>query len=187
MDKKGIKIFNPLTYSPVYLLPVPAEWQVERFALPPDFAKTIPYKGVEELRFFPGWGDPKSEDHWSYLFQWALDGKPDIDAQAIQSNLTILYSGLLGRNVEQRKIPKEKLFPVEVSIQNVKTAPGDIKTFTGTVHMLNYITQTPMVLYVRIHEKDCPDKLHTNILIEVSPKSADHPNWQKLDLSLIHI
>jgi hypothetical protein len=179
--KKKLKIFNPLTYSPVYLLPVPAGWQVERFALPPDFAKKIIYTGVEELRFFPGWGDPKSEDHWSYLFLWSLDGKPDIDAQTIQSNLTILYSGLLDRNVEPRKIPKEKLFPVEVHIQNTKTSAGDLKTFTGTVHMLNYINQTPMILNLRIHFKDCPDKPHSIILFEVSPKSADHPNWQKLD------
>ena len=98
-----------------------------------------------------------------------------------RDNLTILYSGLLGRNVEPRKIPKEKLFPVEVNIQNVKTAAGDLKTFTGTVHMLNYITQTPMILNVRIHEKDCPDKTHTILIFEISPKSADHPNWQKLD------
>ena len=179
--KNKLKIFNPQTYSPLYLLPVPAKWDVERFALPPDFAKKIAYKGVEELRFFPGWGDPKSEDHWSYLFLWSLDGRPDVDAQAIQSNLTILYSGLLGRNVEPRKIPKEKLFPVEVNIQNVKTAAGDLKTFTGTVHMLNYINQTPMTLNVRIHVKDCPDKIHSILLFEISPKSADHPNWQKLD------
>jgi len=179
--KKELKIFNPLTYSPVYLLPVPAGWQVERFALPPDFAKKIAYKGVEELRFFPGWGDPKSEEHWSYSFLWSLDGRPDMDAQTIKNNLTILYSGLLGRNVEPRKIPKEKLFPVEVNIQAVKTAAGDLKTFAGTVHMLNYIKQEPMILNLKIHFKDCPDKEHSILVFEVSPKSADHPNWQKLD------
>lgn len=180
-EKEKLKIFNPQTYSPVYFLPVPKGWDVEKFALPPDFAKQISFKGVEELRFFPGWGDPKSEEHWSYAFLWSLDGKPDIDATVVQNNLKTLFSGLLGRNVEPRKIPKEKLFPVEVNIQNIKASPGDAKTFTGTVHMLNYITQTPMILNLRIHYKDCPDKTHTIILFEVSPKSPDHPNWKMLD------
>ncbi len=179
--KKKLKIFNPQTYSPIYLLPVPAKWDIERFALPPGFAKKIPFKGVEELRFFPGWGDPNSEEHWSYLFLWSLDGGPDVDAQVLQTNLTFLYSGLLDRNVEPRKIPKEKLFPVEVKIQNAKTSAGDLKTFAGTVHMLNYIKQEPMILNVKIHVKDCPDKTHSIILFEISPKSSDHPNWQKLD------
>jgi hypothetical protein len=179
--KRELKIFNPATYSPVYLLPIPAGWQTESFSLPPDFAKQISFKGVEDLRFFPGWGDPNSEEHWSYAFLWSLDGKPDIEAHLLQDNLKILYTGLIGRNIVPRKIPKEKLFPVEVNIQSVKTSAGDLKTFAGTVHMLNYINQTPMILNIKIHMKDCPDKTHSILLFEVSPKPADHPNWQKLD------
>jgi hypothetical protein len=29
---------------------------LEHFALPPDFANQMTYKGVEDLRFTPGWG-----------------------------------------------------------------------------------------------------------------------------------
>ena len=179
--KKELKIFNPATYTPAYLLPVPAGWMTEQFALPPDFAKQLSFKGVEDLRFFPGWGDPASEEHWSYVFLWSLEGKPDIDAHVLQDNLKTLYTGLVGRNIVPRKIPKEKLFPVEVNILNVKTAAGDIKTFAGTVHMLDYINQTPMTLNVKIHVKDCPDKTRAILLFEVSPKSPDHTNWQKLN------
>jgi hypothetical protein len=179
--KQKLKIFNPQTYSPKYLLPVPKGWQTEQFALPPDFAKQITMKGVEDLRFSPGWGDPNSEEHWSYAFLWSLDGKVDMNASVLRDNLTILYTGLVGRNIVPRKIPKEKLFPVEVNIQIVKTAAGDIKTFAGTVHMLDYINQMPMTLNLRIHVKDCPDKTHSILLFEVSPKSPDHANWLKLD------
>ncbi len=179
--KKKLKIFNPQTYSPGYLLPIPKGWQTEVFTLPPDFAKQLPFKGVEDLRFFPGWGDPGSEEHWSYAFLWSLDGKQEIDAHFLENNLTTLYTGLIGRNILPRKIPKEKLFPVEANIQNAKTSAGDLKTFAGTVHMLDYINQTPMILNLRIHLKDCPDKVHTILLFEVSPKSAGHPNWQQLD------
>jgi hypothetical protein len=179
--KKSLKIFNPQTYSPVYLLPVPKGWQVEQFALPPDFAKPIALKGVEELRFYPGWGDPKSVEHWSYAFLWSLDGNVDVDTKVLQDNLHILYSGLVGRNYVSRKIPKEKQVPVEISIRNAKTEAGDSKTFSGTIHMLNYIVQEPILLNLRIHLKDCPDKTRRFIIFEVSPKPAGHAMWVQLD------
>jgi hypothetical protein len=179
--KLKLKIFNPQTYSPVYNLPVPAGWSREVFELPPDFAKQIKFKGVEELRFFPGWGDEKTEDYWSYAFLWWLEGNRDIDATILQDNLKILYSGLIERNIVQRKISKEKLFPVEVKIHNIKTAAGDLKTFEGTVHMLDYLQQVPMILNLRIHIRDCTERTHSSIFLEISPKSFDHPNWQQLD------
>jgi hypothetical protein len=179
--KLKLKIFNPQTYKPVYKLPIPERWSTEQFSLPPDFAKDITFKGVEDLRFFPGWGNPTSEEHWSYAYLWWLDGRVDINAISLQDNLKTLYTGLVARNIVPRKIPREKLFPVEVKIQNIKTAPGDLKTFEGTIHMLDYITQIPMTLNVRIHFKDCADKNHSTLLFEVSPKPFDHSNWQKLE------
>ncbi len=110
--KQFLKIFNPQTYSPVYQLPVPEGWSTERFALPPDFAKQVNASGVEDLRFFPGWGDPKSEEHWSYAYLWWLEVKKDIDASFLQGNLKTLYTGLLNRNIKPRKIPTEKIYPV---------------------------------------------------------------------------
>lgn len=179
--KQVFKIFNPQTYSPVYQLAIEDGWGIERFSLPPDFAKQMQVTGVEDLRFSPGWGDPKSEDHWSYAYLWWLDGNKDIDPSFLQDNLKILYTGLLNRNIKPRKIPAEKLYPVTVAIKNVKTAAGDIKTFEGTVNMLNYLIQEPMVLNIIIHQKFCPDKTHSLVLFEVSPKPFTHPNWVKLN------
>jgi hypothetical protein len=179
--KQILKIFNPQTYSPVYQLAIPEGWSPERFSLPPDFAKQLAVTGVEDLRFFPGWGDPNNEEHWSYAYLWWLDGKRDINASFLQNNLTILYTGLLNRNIKPRKIPMEKIYPVAVQIKNVAKASGDIKTFKGTVNMLNYINQTPMILNIIIHEKYCADKTHGYLFFEVSPKPFTHPNWVKLN------
>ncbi len=179
--KQSLKIFNPLTYSPVYQLTIPEGWSTERFALPPDFAKQLSVTGVEDLRFFPGWGDSNSEEHWSYAYLWWLEGNKDIDASFLQDNLKILYTGLLNRNIKPRKIPMEKLYPVVAKMKNIITAPGDIKTFEGTVNMLDYINQMPMILNVMVHEKYCADKTHGFLLFEVSPKPFTHPNWVKLN------
>jgi len=179
--KQILKIFNPQTYSPVYQLAVPEGWSVERFSLPPDFAKQLSVTGVEDLRFFPSWGDPKNEEHWSYAYLWWLDGKRDIDVSFLQKNLTILYTGLLSRNIKPRNIPKEKIHPVVVNMKSINTASGDTKTFEGTVSMLNYINQEPMILNIVVHEKNCADKNHQFIFFEVSPKPFNHPNWEKLN------
>jgi hypothetical protein len=179
--KQKLKIFNPQTFVPPYQLPVPDGWSVERFSLPPDFARQITYKGLEDIRFSPGFTDQKNENYWSYAYLWWLDGNPEISAAAIQNNLASYYSGLIERNISIRKIPTDKLFPTVVSIHPVKTDTEDSETFAGTIHMLDYLTQTPMILNAVIHKKNCSDKNHGFLFFEISPKEQTHPVWQKMN------
>ena len=95
--------------------------------------------------------------------------------------MRILYTGLLSRNIKPRKIPIEKIYPVDVKMKKVNTASGDIKTFEGTVNMLDYINQESMILNIVVHEKYCADKTHGFLLFEVSPKPFTHLNWVKLN------
>ena len=78
--KKKLNIFDANFYEPIYKLPFPDGWNVERFSIPIDFAPGIAYKGVEDIRFAPGWGDKKSEEYWSYCFLWWLNPDAKIDA-----------------------------------------------------------------------------------------------------------
>src|SRR4030095_5077344 len=73
----------------------PDNWQEEHIQFPISFAPQIPYSGVEELRFAPGWAVSTSDEYWSYTFLWWLEGKPSIDKDSLQKNLTFYYSGLL--------------------------------------------------------------------------------------------
>jgi hypothetical protein len=136
---------------------------------------------VEELRFAPGWGEPNSEEHWSYSFLWWLDGKPEIDAKILQANLTDYFSGLVGRNITNRKIPADKVVPTNAKIDKVKTSANDLETYTGTISMLDYHTQTPMILNCVIHVKDMKMPNHTAIYFELSPKPLSHSIWKKLN------
>jgi hypothetical protein len=179
--KQKMNIFSPDTYIPTYLLPVPDGWSVERFSLPPDFAKDIPYRGIEDVRFAPGWGDVKTGDYWSYAFLWRTEGNSDISASILAKALKSYYSGLIARNIAPRKIPESKLVPIVVNIQIVKTASGDLETYSGTISMLDYMAQTPIVLNTLIHKKNCPDKNHGFLFFEISPKPATDPIWQKLN------
>jgi hypothetical protein len=173
--------FDPGTWVAPYKLSVPDGWNMERFQIPIEFAPAIPYSGVEDLRFTPGWGDPKSEDYWTYSFLWFLDGKQKFKAETFEQYLQAYYSGLVERNIESRKIPKEKLFPVSAKFQEVKEEPGDTGTYKGTVHMLDYMQQKPITLNCLIHVRDCPNLDNTIVFYEISPQQSTHSIWNSLN------
>jgi hypothetical protein len=179
--KKPKVHFNAETFVPTYKLAVPENWTTERFGIPIEFAPSIPYAGIEELRFSPGWGDSTSEDYWTYSYLWYLDGKTKFDAKTMEKNLEAYYTGLVGRNIERRKIPKEKLFPVKAGFELVKAHDGDLSTFSGSVYMLDYMAQQPIKLNCLIHVKECPGKDNTFVFYEVSPHEVTHPIWNTLN------
>ncbi|MBV8256143.1 MAG: hypothetical protein JO154_26345 [Chitinophaga sp.] len=179
--KASTGIFDPVTYQPPYKLTTPENWTNERFGLPTDFAAQIPLKGVEDIRFAPGWGAPESEEHWTYAFLWWLEGRPQLNAALLQNYLYQYYTGLVGRNIGRRNIPAEKVIPVTTSIQAVKALPGDEATYEGNIHMLNYMQPAPMTLNVRIRVRNCQSQQHTAVYIELSPKPYRHALWQQMD------
>jgi hypothetical protein len=175
------KEFDAEIYNPSYNLSTPQGWNVERFGLPIDFAPSIPYKGVEDLRFAPGWSEPKSNGYWTYAFLWHLEGRPESNPQIIEENLTAYYNGLVGRNIEQRKIPKDKLVQVKVKIKQTSTGKEDNQTYFGTIDMLDYMTQTPITLNCIVHIRLCPlEQNNTFIFYEISPRPLTEPVWKEL-------
>jgi hypothetical protein len=168
-------------WKPPYKLTAPQEWRTELMAVPIDFAPQIPYKGVEDLRFAPGWGDATKEDYWSYCFLWHLDGEVKLNNEKLQQHLKDYYSGLVGRNIPRRNIPKEKLVPTIATIIKNQHTKGDEATFSGTISMLDYMEQKPMVLNCVIHVKTCPGPSKTLVFFELSPKSTSEKIWQDMN------
>ncbi len=103
--------FDARNWQPPYSLASPQGWDVERFQIPIEFAPQLVYKGVEDIRFTPGWGNSKSDEYWTYAFLWYLDGLPEMNEIIVGENLKAYYTGLVERNIEPRKIPTEKVIP----------------------------------------------------------------------------
>jgi hypothetical protein len=171
--------FDGNKWEAPYTLPIPKDWTIERFPIPIGFAPQIPYKGVEDIRFTPGWGKVKSDEYWSYAFLWYLEGDVKIDSKITDSNLRDYYTGLIAINGSN--IPKEKVIPVVTSFKEVEEDTGDLKTFTGTIKMLDYMAQKPIVLNCKVHLKSCLGKNKTFIFYELSPKPLSHDIWISLD------
>jgi hypothetical protein len=172
--------FHAEKYEPTYALAAPQGWGIERFAIPIEFAPSIAYKGVEDIRFSPGWSDAKSNEYWAYAFLWYLDGKPEITPQITEKNLTAYYTGLVGRNIKKRKIPKEKLVPVKATIKKTSVSAGDLQTYSGTILMLDYMELKPMTLNCVVHIKTCPGKNNTLVFYELSPQPLTGNIWKDL-------
>jgi hypothetical protein len=173
--------FDGHKWEAPYHLPTPEKWGLERFLIPISFAPQIPYKGVEDIRFTPGWANAKNEEYWSYAFLWWLDGTPETTATIIADNLKAYYTGLIEVNREGFKVPVDKITPVQTSFRETQTAKGDLKTFTGSVTMLDYMQAKPMTLNCTAHLRTCLTENKTVLFYELSPQPLLHAVWTKLN------
>lgn len=74
---------------------VPAGWKQETIPFPLGFAPSLAHRGVEELRFPPGFLDEASPNRWSYVFVWRLEDAATLDATQLGDELTTYFRGLL--------------------------------------------------------------------------------------------
>jgi hypothetical protein len=171
--------FDGKNWEAPYTLPVPDGWTIERFLVPIGFAPQIPYSGIEDIRFPPGWGKASSDAYWSYAFLWYLDGNVKTDFKIIERNLKSYYTGLIA--VNGRKIPPEKIVPVVTSFREVRNETGDLNTYSGTIEMLDYMTQKPIVLNCKVHIRYSEEEKKTFLFYELSPQPLSHQIWVSLD------
>jgi len=81
--------------APATSWPVPAGWKHEVIPFPLEFAPGLPHRGLEELRFPPGFLKAGAPNHWSYAFAWRLDDAAELAPTALASELAVYFRGLL--------------------------------------------------------------------------------------------
>ncbi len=164
-----------------YYLPSPKDWGGERFPVPPSFSPSIPYYGIEDIRFMPGWSNNKSNEYWSYAFLWFLDDVKQFDSKILEKDLTAYYEGLFNVNSDKSKHDTSQFIPVKVSINPKRTVKGDHKTFVGAIEMNDYKSSKPINLNVMIHIKFCEGLNKTIAFFQLSPMPFDHSIWNSLN------
>jgi hypothetical protein len=173
--------FDGHKWEAPYTLPIPKDWTIERFLIPIGFAPQIPYTGVEDIRFTPGWGKVKADEYWSYAFLWWLDGKPETSAKIIAGNLKAYYTGLFRVNTDSTKVSAEKIIPVTTSFKKAATGKGDLNTYTGTIEIMDFMQLKPITLNCMVHQKFCAEGNKTILFYELSPQPPTHQVWQSLN------
>jgi hypothetical protein len=104
------------------LLKEPANWQLERFSLPPAFAPAIKYKGVEELRFSPGMFKKDTTGYFTYAFVIRLDSTENVSQDDIKNYLLEYFKGLCSKTAADRKLNPVDTNAINVAIERKKTA-----------------------------------------------------------------
>ncbi len=173
--------FDGHKWEAPYDLPIPKDWTIERFLIPINFAPQISYKGVEDIRFTPGWAKEKSDEYWTYAFLWYLDGTPKTSAKIISDNLKNYYAGLIAINTDSSKARNETYIPVVTFFKKTQTFKDDIETYTGTIEMRDFLKRTPITLNGIVHLKYCQEVKKTILFYELSPKPFTHNNWANLN------
>lgn len=172
--------FDGKKWEAPYAFDTPKDWDIERFLIPIGFAPSIPYKGIEDIRFTPGWAKKETNEYWSYAFLWYLDGTPKFDSKTLEKNLIAYYTGLFNFNTDKTKIDTTNLIQVTASIEKIVTEKGDLNTFQGTVNMNDYMTKQPISINLRIHIKSCDGQKKTFVFYEISPQPYTDNVWKSL-------
>jgi hypothetical protein len=94
---------------------VPAGFRGETIPFPLDFAPGVVHRGVEELRFAPGFFDPAGPGYWSYAFVWRTDDPAVLDAAALGTELTAYFRGLIDAVDEAKQIADRDAIVVTVT------------------------------------------------------------------------
>ena len=174
--------FYPEYIVPALNYPAPAGWEPETILFPIDFAPQLPYKGFEELRFAPGWGNPQSDEKWAYTLLWWLDDTYQFDEKVLKNDLQNYFTGLTKQRAMADTSIANLHTPAIAEVKKVNTSPGDKETYQATATIFDaQVTQKPGKLYFKIHLKDCGWKGRTILLIEAAAAVFGQPIWQKLD------
>ena len=173
--------FDGHKWEAPYLLPIPKDWTIERLLLPPFFAPSIVYKGVEDIRFMPGWGKADSDEYWTYAFLWYLDEEPIVNKDSLERHLRAYYAGLLKINTDSSKHRDEKPDTVNVKLNPAKALLKELAHFTGTIYMRDFLSRQPITLNCKIHVRRCSETKKTILFFELSPRIFENTVWRSLD------
>jgi hypothetical protein len=176
-------------------LKAPASWQFERFALPPSFSTTFPYKGVEELRFSPGMFNKDSANYFSYAFVARLDNTPAFTQEQVKNYLLIYFKCLCASTAKQRNLT------IDTSQITVSTEPGvrmsgssltpssaekritnsGPTTFNALLLIFGVFADGAQVRLNAEIKVLSDSKTQTTFLVFIaSPQPKSHPIWQQL-------
>ena len=163
------------------LLKQPANWQFERFLLPPVFAKGIPYKGAEELRFSPGMFVRDSATYFTYAFVAELDNVNSISQDDIKNYLLNYFKGLCSSTAKQKNLSIDTS-KINVSI-NKKASTGKDLLYNATLDIFGVFTDgAPVTLNMEIKVVDNKATSKTYLVFIASPLSKTDQVWNELHL-----
>lgn len=156
--------------GPGFTWPTPVGWRSETIPFPLGFAPSLPYHGVEELRFAPRFFDPTSPTYFTYSFAFVLDGVDPIQPATFASDLRTYFTGLASAVTKAPSDPSLHDAVVE------RTKSGELR---GTVKTIDaFGDKRPLQLHLEAATFACGEK--QIVVASLSPRAETDAIWAQL-------
>ncbi|MFT5524034.1 MAG: hypothetical protein ACI9G1_005687 [Pirellulaceae bacterium] len=159
-------------------------WGGERIKLPAGFAEDMQVKGIEEIRFAPGWRKPDSPNFFSYVFVFAVEGKDTFSDKVIERELMTYYKGLCKAVIRN---PDLDVSGFKIDMTKDKTAgkgPANATNIVQYSAKLDWIepfaTKKSQQLNFEIQSYSIPGSESTFLFVAASPSKTDSDIWTKM-------
>jgi hypothetical protein len=159
------------------VLDAPDGWRGERIALPPTFAPTMTFQGVEQIRFAPGMFRADAEDFFSYALVFRLRNEKLPDEKQLSRELLVYFQGL-AKAVSKGTIETGE-FSLEMKAVAEPPRHKAIPQAVGTLAWTEpFATKARQSLRIESHAWTHND--HRWVFLCVSPKPPNHDIWKSL-------
>jgi hypothetical protein len=176
----GLSLIANSQHAKPEILLEPANWEFERFELPPSFAPQITYKGFEELRFAPGMFNKDSANYFSYAFVAQIDKITPILQKDIQNYLVWYYKGLCSVTAKDRKLPIDST-KITADVKKKAAGASNETVYEATVNVFGVFADgAPVKLNMEITVVNNTAAKKTFLVFLASPKDKKDPIWKEL-------
>jgi hypothetical protein len=156
----------------------PATWRAERFDFPLVFAPSIPYEGVESVRFSPQWTKFSQPDGFTYVLMWDIRRKP-LDPVELERALNVYFDGLMESATRAKRLDDPGTVS-QVSLHPMATPEGWSTGLGGRLWTWNGFSRgEALVLNMEIAQRECPEG-RTQAFFAFSMAPRDHAAWGEL-------
>jgi hypothetical protein len=159
-------------------------WAGERIELPPSFAPSLGWKGVEQIRFAPGMFQAEAKGFFSYVLVFLLEPEAETSEAALKRELLTYYKGLSEAVMKGKsKTVNTSTFSLSLTMTDaLEDAPAKAMNVTAYTAILKWIepfaTQKSQALQFEIH---CWEHLGQPVVLScVSPLERDQTVWTQL-------
>jgi len=158
-------------------IPAPADWRAESFIFPLQFAPSIPYEGVEYVRFAPSWTRFDSEGGFSYVILWDVKTRP-VAPEDLEDYLEAYFTGLM-RNVGARRELSDKEIKTVAAAHPMAALANWEQGYGLEVRTWNAFSKgEALLLYGEVGQRSCGERMQ--IFFAFSRSTRDRPIWNRL-------
>ena len=156
----------------------PDNWRKESFPFPLQFAPTIPYEGVEHVRFAPYWADFTSERGFTYVILWDIKRRA-LQPAEFERALNVYFDGLMEQVTRGRKI-EDPGTATSTSLHPLASPEGWTEALGGRLWTWNAFARgEPLTLHLEIAYRDC-GAARTQIFFAFSRAPRTHAAWDEM-------